>query len=62
MDISLTGPEKFVLGETLEKAINELLMEIARTDNRKLREELKEREEVLKAIAAKVHSISKSAA
>jgi hypothetical protein len=50
MELALTGPEKQVLRETLEKAIKDMLMEIAHTDNRKMREGLKEREEVLKGI------------
>jgi hypothetical protein len=50
MEMVLTGPEKLVLRETLEKAIKDMLMEIARTDNRKMREGLKEREEILKGI------------
>ena len=50
MELALTGPEKQVLRETLEKAIHDMLMEIARTDNRKMREGLKEREEILKGI------------
>ena len=54
MEITLTGPEKFVLRETLEKAINDMLMEIANTDNRKMREGLKEREGILIAILAKL--------
>jgi hypothetical protein len=54
MEITLTGPEKFVLRETLEKAINDMLMEIANTDNRKMREGLKEREEALTTILAKL--------
>jgi hypothetical protein len=54
MEITLTGPEKFVLRETLEKAINDMLMEIANTDNRKMREGLKEREEILVTILAKL--------
>jgi len=54
MEITLTGPEKFVLRETLEKAINDMLMEIANTDNRKMREGLKGREEILVAILAKL--------
>ncbi|HEX9206071.1 MAG TPA: hypothetical protein VF853_09105 [Candidatus Deferrimicrobiaceae bacterium] len=54
MELTLTGPESFVLRETLEKAINEMLMEIANTDNRKMREGLKEREEILKAILMKI--------
>ena len=54
MEITLTGPEKFVLRETLEKAINDMLMEIANTDNRKMREGLKEREGILITILAKL--------
>lgn len=54
MEITLTAPEKFVLRETLEKAINDMLMEIANTDNRKMREGLKEREGMLDAILAKL--------
>ena len=54
MELTLTGPESFVLRETLEKAINEMLMEIANTDNRKMRAGLKEREEILKAILMKI--------
>jgi len=54
MEITLTGPEKVVLRETLEKAIKDMLMEIANTDNRKMREGLKEREEILVAILAKL--------
>jgi len=50
MEMALTASEMRVLRETLEKALNDLLMEIARTDNRKMREGLKEREEILKAI------------
>jgi len=54
MEITLTGPEKVVLRETLEKAIKEMLMEIANTDNRKMRLGLKEREEILITILAKL--------
>jgi len=62
MEMTLTGPERFVLRETLEKAINEMLMEIANTDNRKMREGLKEREEVLKGILAKIPALASTAA
>jgi len=62
MELTLTGPEKFVLRETLEKAINEMLMEIANTDNRKMREGLKEREEILKTILAKIPAVVSTAA
>ena len=54
MEITLTGAEKLVLRETVEKAINEMLMEIANTDNRKMREGLKEREGILKGILDKL--------
>ena len=54
MELILTGPEKFVLRETLEKAINDMLMEIANTDHRKMRDALKEREEILKTILEKL--------
>ncbi len=60
MELILTGAEQTVLRETVEKAIDDMLMEIAHTDNRKLRERLKEREEILKGIftrlPAEVHS------
>jgi hypothetical protein len=54
MEITLTASENFVLREALEKAINDMLMEIANTDHRKMREALKEREELLKTILEKL--------
>ena len=54
MEITLSGAEILVLRETVEKASHEMLMEIANTDNRKMRDGLKEREETLKAILAKL--------
>jgi hypothetical protein len=62
MEMTLTGPERFVLRGTLEKAINEMLMEIANTDNRKMREGLKEREEILKGILEKIPAFTSTAA
>ena len=62
MEITLTATEKVVLRETLEKAINEMLMEIANTDNRKMRDGLKEREEILKKILAMLPAEARSAA
>jgi len=50
----LTGAEKLVLRETVEKALHEMLMEIANTDNRKMRAGLKEREEILRTILARL--------
>jgi len=54
MGITLTAAENLVLRETVEKAIHEMLMEIANTDNRKMREGLREREEILKRIVEKL--------
>ncbi|MBE0568215.1 MAG: hypothetical protein IH577_00865 [Deltaproteobacteria bacterium] len=62
MEITLTAPEKFVLRETLEKAINDMLMEIANTDHRKMRDALKEREEILKTILEKLPAEASTAA
>ena len=54
MVITLTDAEKLVLREIVEKAIKEMLMEIANTDNRKMRAGLKEREGILRAILARL--------
>ena len=54
MEITLTGAEKLVLRETVEKALHEMLMEIANTDNRNMRAGLKEREGILRAILARL--------
>jgi hypothetical protein len=62
MEITLTGAEKLVLRETLEKAIKEMLMEIANTDKRKMRVRLKVREEILKKILAMLPAEARSAA
>ena len=62
MALTLTGDEKLVLRETVEKAINEMLMEIANTDNRKMREGLREREGVLKGILDKLAAEVRTAA
>jgi len=62
MGLTLTGDEKLVLRETVEKAINEMLMEIANTDNRKMREGLREREGILKGILDKLAAEVRSAA
>ena len=62
MEITLTGAEMLVLRETVEKATHEMLMEIANTDNRKMREGLREREEILRTILAKVPAEARTAA
>jgi hypothetical protein len=46
----------------LEKAMHEMLMEIANTDNRKMREGLKEREGILTKILAKLPAETRTAA
>ena len=62
MEITLTDAEKLVLRGTLEKAMHEMLMEIANTDNRKMRQGLKEREESLRTILAKLPAEARAAA
>jgi hypothetical protein len=62
LEITLTAAEKLVLRETLEKAMHEMLMEIANTDNRKMREGLREREETLRTILAKLPAEARTAA
>ena len=62
MGLTLSGDEKIVLRETVEKAINDMLMEIANTDNRKMREGLRDREGILKGILDKLAAEVRSAA
>ncbi|GAB4366707.1 MAG: hypothetical protein Kow00128_10480 [Deltaproteobacteria bacterium] len=50
MELHLTEPEAHILAELLEADRKDLLMQIARTDNRAMREGLKEREELLRGI------------
>lgn len=54
MELKLTGAEITILRETMEKAVDDLLREIANTDNREFRERLKGREEVVKGILARL--------
>jgi hypothetical protein len=54
MDLTLTALETRVLRETMEKALDTLLLEIARTDNRKFRDQLKEREGIVESILGKL--------
>jgi len=61
MELTLTGAERTILRETMEKAIDDLLMEIARTDTRKMRDQLKEREEVMKGILARLSAGERAA-
>jgi hypothetical protein len=50
MELQLTGPEIKLLREILKTDLSELLLEIARTDHREMREGLKNREMLLKRI------------
>jgi hypothetical protein len=62
MEITLTDAEELVLRETVEKATHEMLMEIANTDNRKMRDGLKAREGILRTILAKLPVEARTAA
>ena len=50
MELRLTEPEVKLLREVLDADLSGLLMEIARTDNRVMREGLKKRQDLLKEI------------
>jgi hypothetical protein len=50
MELRLTEPEVKLLREILDADLSGLLMEIARTDNRAMREGLKKRQDLLKEI------------
>jgi len=50
MELRLTEPEVKLLREVLDADLSGLLMEIARTDNRAMREGLKKRQDLLKEI------------
>lgn len=50
MELTLTDAEGTILRETLEKAVDDLLREIANTDSREFRERLNEREEIVRGI------------
>ena len=54
IQIELTHEDIDMLREILASHLSELRMEIAHTDNRKLRERLKEREEVMKGVLARI--------
>jgi len=54
MELKLTAAESTILRETMEKALDDLLREIANTDIREFRDRLKEREEVVKGILARL--------
>lgn len=57
MELRLTKPEVELLHGLLEADLKELLMEIARTDTRSMREGLLRREELLKGILDRLMSV-----
>ena len=54
MELTLTNMELQVLKELLDADYSRIIHEIAKTDTRKMREELKIREELLKGIIEKL--------
>jgi len=56
MELRLTEPEVKLLREILDADLSGLLMEIARTDNRAMREGLKKRQDLLKEILDRLGS------
>jgi len=54
MELTLSEKEVEVLRDMLEKDIHELLMEIANSDTRKFRDDLKFKEGLLKGIIEKL--------
>jgi len=54
MELRLTESETTLLKETLNADLSDLLMEIARTDNRAMREGLKNRETRLRGILGRL--------
>jgi len=53
MELILTGPEIHVLRETLESDYMNLEREISRSGSKRIPEELKEKEKVLKSVLEK---------
>ncbi|MGE5190492.1 MAG: hypothetical protein ACM3NF_10585 [Gemmatimonadota bacterium] len=54
MELTLTKMELELLRELLEGDYSRIILEIAKTDTRKMREELKIREELLKGVMEKL--------
>lgn len=61
MELRLTDAEARVLEEILEGDISRLLLEIAKTDNRQMREGLKEREGLVKGIVDRLAAGARAA-
>lgn len=56
MELRLTEPETELLKEILHADLSDLLMEIARTDIRAMREGLKKRETLLRGILDRIEA------
>jgi hypothetical protein len=54
MELTMSGVDKIVLRETLEKAISEIQSEMAYTEKLKMREDLEKRKEILKTILEQI--------
>jgi len=54
MDLKLTSDEEELVKEMLEEHYRELLMEIARTDHREFKLDLRKKEQVLKSVLNKL--------
>ncbi len=54
MELTLTNMELQVLRDLLDADYSRIILEIAKTDTRKMREELKVREELLRGVMEKL--------
>ncbi len=54
MELTLTNMELQVLRDLLDADYSRIILEIAKTDTRKMREELKIREELLRSVMTKI--------
>ena len=54
MELRLTSPEAEALADTLRAELHKLLMEIANTDDRKMKEGLRGREGLIRSVLEKL--------
>jgi len=62
MEITLTSREAELLKETVKRGISGMMLEIARTDNREMRDGLKGQEEILESILRKLSAAERKVA
>lgn len=62
MELTLTDREAQVLKGTINAHISEMLLEIARTDNREMRDGLKVNEGILESLLGKLKALERTAA